>query len=471
MNRFLLLDSSVVKAVRDATLQPGSPAKDLRNPLFREQYWDDADPKRWEARYDNVYPSVVYDGQSGLYRAWYKSFVEDTCSERTPPEKRPGAAWGTDSRRRGLLYASSADGLIWEKPDLGIVEFRGSKENNIVLLDVEGGVFHDAHDPDPLRRFKFFGRVNKGETGMVGIASPDGLHWSSPEPWPRHGAKADTHNNAIWAPDLCRYVGITRNFDGYVRLVLRTESEDFISWSDPVEIMRGQDPYDELYSMPIFQYANVYIGLLAVMHGSPKYGTDTSVSEWNKVTTELAWSPDTVTWHRICPGQPLIPLGQGNYSDGEYDCGCIYAAAPIVKDDAILLYYGGSNGLHNHWREGSFNLARLRLDGFAGYAADSGAVGSLETAPFNIEGRMCQVNADIESGGSLRMAVLDASGCPIPGYSTADCEPFTWSVVDGSPRWGGLDLAPLRGRTVCFRFQFDKAMLYSLAGDLKPKAD
>ena len=29
----------------------------------------------------------------------------------------------------------------------------------------------------------------------------------------------------------------------------------------------------------------------------------------------------------------------------------------LIQGDNIRLYYGGSNGLHNGWREGSFNWA------------------------------------------------------------------------------------------------------------------
>ena len=54
-----------------------------------------------------------------------------------------------------VCYATSRDGVEWEKPDLGLVEFNGSTHNNIVdLLGGETGVteapvIHDPDDPDP----------------------------------------------------------------------------------------------------------------------------------------------------------------------------------------------------------------------------------------------------------------------------------------------------------------------------------
>ena len=32
-----------------------------------------------------------------------------------------------------IAYATSADGIHWERPNLGIVDFRGSTENNLRL--------------------------------------------------------------------------------------------------------------------------------------------------------------------------------------------------------------------------------------------------------------------------------------------------------------------------------------------------
>ncbi len=53
-----------------------------------------------------------------------------------------------------LCYVTSDDGIHWEKPNLGLVEYRGSRHNNIVDLPHAG--FRPAggvlHDPDPARR-------------------------------------------------------------------------------------------------------------------------------------------------------------------------------------------------------------------------------------------------------------------------------------------------------------------------------
>ncbi len=460
--RYLLLNSALLQATEHVHLQAGTPVRDIASPLFVEEYWT-SPPRIWEARYDNLYPSVIYDDTMDLFRIWYKCFVHDAGSGQTSPRQRPAVPYRHGARQRGLLYASSHDGLSWTKPSLGVVEFGGSTSNNIVLLDVEGGVFKDERDPDAARRYKFFGRQDPGSKPMIGLHSADGVHWSAPVPWPRHGARADTHNNALWAPDLERYVGITRGWSEGTRTVLRTESPDFVHWSEPTEIMRGDGPYDELYSMPVWRYGGVYLGLLAVLHGSPGHGDDRSRPDWNTVTTELAWSPDTVHWHRVQPGRPWIPMGQGTYPHGEADCGCIYASAPVCRDGEILLYYGGSNGRHNDWREGSLNLARLRQDGFAGYAAAPEQTGTVLTRFFAVAGTGdFRVNADVRAGGSLRVEVVGPDGCPLPGFRLEDCQPLPALAVDAPVTWKGRNWGELAGRVVRFRFELRQATLYSV---------
>ena len=470
-NRYLLLNEQIVAAVENARLELGSVTKDPNNPLLEEQYWSDP-PREWEARFDNVYPHVMYDAAEGLYKAWHKSFVRDAASERVPIPERPTESYSSagSGRRRGILYAVSEDGIHWVKPELGLVEFEGCTANNVVMLDFEGAVFQDPHEPDPARRYKLFGRIDRPRTQLAVAFSRDGVRWDPPIPWPEHSAAADAHNNAIWAPELERYVGITRgwaNQDGRrIRTVLRTESRDFVHWSEPVEVLRGETPDAQVYSLPIFWYGNVYLGLPSILTGD-------SGARRDLVDTELAWSPDSKTWHRIAPGQALIPRG-GNldaYPDSDYDAGCIYASIPVITDTEFLLYYGASNHYHRDWRESSLCLARMRLDGFAGYQAEEGTVGRLETQPFLVQGGRLTVNADIGPGGALRVALRDAAGVELPGYSAEDSTVLTGQAIDARVQWGERTLADLQDQTVRLVFTWNDGRLYSLAGDLTVPPD
>jgi len=52
--------------------------------------------------------------------------------------------------------------------------------------------------------------------------------------------------------------------------------------------------------MPVFRYANIYLGLAMIFN-----------ARTDLVDCELAWSPDTVHWHRVCPGTLSVAAREG----------------------------------------------------------------------------------------------------------------------------------------------------------------
>ena len=70
----------------------------------------------------------------GRYRAWYRC---DTEAETALT--RSGNAAG---------YAESIDGIHWEKPNVGIFELNGSKDNNLVWMG-PGALLAPFKDPNP----------------------------------------------------------------------------------------------------------------------------------------------------------------------------------------------------------------------------------------------------------------------------------------------------------------------------------
>ena len=437
-SKYLLLGSEVVDVAEGVRLALGQVRKDECNPLFVED-------RPWEVRFDNLYANVVFDEDQGIYKCWYSPFIIEETTEKTPEADRESIpfrqALAKHTRREmGLCYATSEDGTAWEKPALGIVDFEGGGANNLVMRQVHGaGVFRDTRDPDPGRRYKMLFHAE----GMSVAASPDGLHWSPPVPCPEIAAAGDTHNNVLWDERSRTYVGITRLWADGQRIVGRTESPEFRTWTKATEVLRGLDPRLQTYAMPVFRYANVYLGLVMI------FDTETDL-----VDCELAWSPDTVQWARVCPGTPLISRGP----KGSCDSGCVYAAAyPVVRDDEIRLYYAGSDGPHTDWRKGSLCLARLRPDGFVGMEpAGPSSIGTVITQPVRCLGADLQVSADA-AGGSLRVAVL-----AVDGLQLEDCEPIRADVTDGVVRWrGGRTLAALKGKPVRLQFELKSARLYA----------
>jgi len=432
-SKYLLLDSRVVERATNAQRVLGTVRKEPRNPLFVED-------KPWEVRFDNLYPNILYDEDERLYKCWYSPFIVCEATTRTPLERRKSVRYEPKHREMAVCYAVSRDGLAWEKPDLGITEFEGSKANNIVLRRVHGaGVRKDAHDPDAARRYKLF--CNDGE--FMGVAfSRDGLHWSEVRHCPEMQAVGDTHNNAFWDERTRRYVGFTRLWKDGQRIVGRTESEDFLHWTPAVEVLRGT-PQRQTYAMPVFPYAGLYLGLLMILDDK----TDC-------VDCELAWSPDTVHWERVCEGRPLIPRGP----KGSFDWGCIYAAAdPIFTGDEIRLYYSGGDDTHVSWRRTGLGLARLRPDGFAGLEpVDPGRAAVVVTRPVICTGRRLRLTADAR-GGSIRVEIAG-----LAGFDASTCEPVVADVTDAAVTWSGVEtLEGLRGRAIQLIFHLRSARLYA----------
>ena len=133
------------------------------------------EPERDEL-YGGHYSTLIEDG--GLYRLWY-------------------LVGGEGGLR--LCYAESEDCVNWRKPSLGVVEYGGSRENNIVdVLCTDGGtVFLDPSAPEH-ERYKY---VYSKEGILFGATSPDGVRWRHIEE-PILREKHDTQNVCFYDTNM-----------------------------------------------------------------------------------------------------------------------------------------------------------------------------------------------------------------------------------------------------------------------------
>lgn len=449
--KYLLLDRRVFAEGQQVSLQLGPVTKHPANPLMVED-------RPWELRYDNLYPNVAYDPATRRYLCWYNPFAKWGAVEAIKRgEHKKEDFWKVheSGQYKGwetvVCLAVSDDGLKWEKPELGLYDFRGSKANNVVAPvnspGIHGtGVFLDAQETDPARRFKLFTRVS-GDRPVGVAASPDGIHWPPAQPGiPPQRLHGDTHNNALWAPTLGKYVGFTRMIDSNYggRIVYRTESDDFRTWTLPEMVLHG-DMARQTYAMLPCHDSGIYVAMLMIYD-----------KEQDRTFCELAWSPDTRVWHRVRPGTPFIPNGG---REGDYDWGCVYSAQPLLLEDEIRLYYGGSNARHFAWREGCLALATLRRDRWAGYRTGSpDQPGSVTTNAVLCRGAKLTLSADAAQG-SVRVSVLGSDGNPV-----AVSEPVKGDVTDHPvpfPEADRLKLEGLVGKPVRLRFELEAATLYA----------
>jgi len=446
--KYLLLDSRLIEKTQGVELHVGKVTKHPANPLFCED-------KPWEPSFNNLYPNVIYDEQKKIYKCWYSPFIIERLHEAIPRAKRPEINFskamrqmrskGKWSRKMGICYATSKDGLKWTKPLLKDHLWQGKPSNMIWAGPHGAGIYKDMHESDPARRYKMI--FAHGHIKGVSVAfSSDGINWS--DPIRRDISRADCHNNALWIPELKKYVAITRDYPPPGnRTVVRIESDDFIHWENKTEVLAGPLDY-QTYSMPFFRYEGIYLGLVSIFD-IPQ----------NRVHTELTWSPDTKKWYRIDQGNPMIANGPGKGSlDGQYDWGCIYAAAsPVILENEIRIYYASGNGGHNNWRDGFFCLATLRPDGFAGYETiEKGKSGEILTKAVDVSPGTLRISADVAKGGYIRVAVVDDKNRTID-----TCRPITKDVTDGQVKW--KNGKPLTAKKIALKFELKNAKLYSFS--------
>jgi hypothetical protein len=393
----------------------------------------------------NLYGTVLRANDDGPFQMWYQGYA--------------GQAYHA-------LYATSRDGIFWERPDLGLIEYAGSRQNNLISTNLAlVNVIDEPTAPDPQRRYKclYFARLGQPGAANVCVAfSPDGRRWTPYADNPVLTGASDTHTLLGWDERIRRYVAYVRpdirQTEGGVRVIGRAESADFMHWTTPVPVLQPDDqdpPALEFYGMSVFKEAGIYFGLLWAYHS---YAEEPTVRMGAAVDIQLAVSRDGVRWQRIGDRKPFIPQG----APGSFDAKMIYTAqAPVAVGDDLWFYYGGWDADHGaEERHGSLGLAKLRREGFVAIEPGDGE-GWLVTQPFVCDGTRLTVNADA-MGGYLAVAILGTEGQHVPGFRRIDS-----ALVDGSGlrqlvTWREHDsLAPLQGQTIRLKFYLHKSRLYS----------
>ena len=96
-----------------------------------------------------------------------------------------------------------------------------------------------------------------------------------------------------------------------------------------------------MHDMVIFRAGGVFLGLLGVMD----YPTVKSM-DGVRQQIELAWSPDSYTWHRIHPGTALVrnsPKSKREYGTMPYDWGAMFPSQPVFRENEVQIFYGASD--------------------------------------------------------------------------------------------------------------------------------
>jgi hypothetical protein len=382
------------------------------------------------------------------------------------PRDRLFKMWYMGGLTRATCYATSNDGLRWEKPTLDV-----RKGTNIVQPDPRDSVtvWLDLADTDARRRYKLFRswRNRASATGwdQTVYFSEDGIHWG--EPRARSGPSGD-RSTVFYNPFRKVWVWSVRTNDatlgrtrGYVENADVLAGAGWEAVGDPAPWV-GADRHDarrddlkvrpQLYNLDCVAYESLLLGLFSIWRGQPK-----DRPKPNEVCA--GFSRDGFHWHRP-DRRALIPVSE---TPGDWNWGNVQSAGGccLIVGDRLYFYVSGRAGVKGTPASGvsTTGLAVLRRDGFASMGAGD-REGWLVTRPVTFRGRHLFVNVAAE-GGELRAEVLDRDGQVITGLTREDCGPVRRDSTRAGVTWKGADLARLPGQAVRFRFHLKNGELYA----------
>jgi hypothetical protein len=409
-------------------------------------------------------PTVLLD--EGRYRCWYSARLNGEPQQTTVDQGRVMELKGS-----ALAYAESTDGFNWTKPSLELLQFNGSRANNLVSPYNNGGsVFRDDHGP-PEERYKGFHfdalpkeevAANAGSMakyGLFGSTSPDGYRWTlHPKPLIRYFA--DTVNIAGWDPLLEKYVGYFR-YHLAGRAISRAETDTFHNWPAPQPLF---------YSSPLDSPADdYYTNCYTTYPGDPSlrllfpaiYHRDS-----DGVDIRLAVSRDGRAYSFVSY-EPIIRLGAA----GEWDGGSLYAQPNLVQlpDGRLALPYDAYNTTHNEIYFENFYEKYDARSGIAwalwqdarlaGIQAEQLGQFTMNAAMFT--GDQIEINARTSRGGSIEVELRE-KGQPLEGYTFADSIPVSGDVVWRACRWkNNKDLSAFRDRYLEIAIRLRSAKIFA----------
>lgn len=471
----LFLDDYLVASTTNIVRRIHPAEKSKSNPVIRQT-------EPWEDPFNILYGSVIRDGQK--YKMWYKSGP-------------------------GVSYADSDDGIHWVKPPLDLMPIGGAKTNILFrkTSELKGsdelpyyhelfGVHKDEREPDPARRYKMGylsidweykgpreGRFREGQRRGLGIAgSPDGIHWKLIDSFASEGI-CDGATHWMFDPALSKYVLFGRTlktppeieaawskYEWYKawysgRAVGRLESPDFVHWnltapfSSPVVMTADIEdkPITEIYSVLVFPYESVYVGLVQTLLAVPDVPA---------IDVQLAVSRDGVHFTRVGEGPvggsaPAIRspfIANGPVGSWDRFNQSLASNPPIAEGDELRFYYGGRTYRHDPYegkdtgpRAGCIGLATIKRDRFVSLDASFDG-GEIRTKPLTLKGKRLHLNANSDFGELLLEALSPT------GQSIARSKPINRDSLDTPVEWeGGEIVGP-----VVLRITLKNACLYAL---------
>jgi len=428
--RFLLLDLLEIAEANGVEQVLVPAVKDEANPVFTPS----DDPHAFDSVRVLNHGTVRYE--QGRFRMWYAGMHRER-------EHLPRWHWLEGG------YAESEDGRRWVRPRLGLADWRGSRDNNLLPdFPLCPAVFFDEQDPDPNRRYKMIDFLNFGlhrkraEAGRYDLdephcpgylhTSPDGIHWAreplevcfpgsktlslvpicffrddlepdSRRRWKAYGFSSLTYRRRggalAYSPDALHWEAHPHN----PILEPQTSRQPLVSAGE----------FSQIHDMVVWQEADLYLCLFQDQR-SP-----------TSLPLELAVSRDGEHFVYPAPGQWFL----AETPEGHEDSLELLSSVPLRVGDEMWFYYAvpfpDETTEEIFWPVNAA-LARCRAEGYMCVRPREGGVGSLTTVPLRSAGPVrLWVNAVCDATSPLLVEVADFGGAPLPGYRQDDCLPLT----------------------------------------------
>jgi len=414
----------------------------LHSPVRREVVMTFDRP--WEGQVSMAH-CVFQDGD--IYRMYYRG-----CGINRPLSEYPNV-YGP----RVTCYAESTDGIHWTRPNLGLVEYDGSKENNILDIGNLGGLmpFIDANPAClPEQRYKALASVP-----IRALASPDGIHWEYMSPEPVIETTGDRGGLAFYDTLRGEYRAYIREWIDGVRTICTSTSKDFIQWT-PRELCRyGDTPMEQLYTnatIPYFRAPHIFLSFPKRFVPDRKKLPEVPQSGLSEGV--FMSSRDGLNFDRSFM-EAWIRAGLDKYCWLHRNVLIAWGFLQTAPDE--LSFYWTE---HYHLQDIPCQLRRgtIRLDGFVSVNAPY-AGGEFTTKPLTFDGRELVINYSTSAVGSVQVEIQDAGGNPVNGFTLAQCPEIYGDQIERVVTWeGGSDVSTLAGKPVRLRFVMRDADLYSI---------